>query len=181
MDKINKPSTTAPPVATYNLDEISNTIKSMKNEIELLKKENKELREGNKKLNEEIRNFKENFITIERIDTLYPNNLHFNNVKVIQNFINLNKDSIQYGPYKKYEKGKYCIVYYGKNLSNLCFDCCDDCGKKLLEISMIIKFPDKVVYEVLIPENNKCIEFRAISNQNDSSIIEKINVYKYNY
>ena len=92
-----------------------------------------------------------------------------------------NEQSVQYGPYKKYKEGKYCIIYYGSNLSKLFYDCCDDEGKNILNISLIFKLSDKYVYDVFIPENNKCIEFRAKGNKNCNSIIEKIEVFRYKY
>ena len=88
---------------------------------------------------------------------------------------------MQYGPYNQYPKGKYYIVYYGKNLSKLKFDCCDNEGMTILNISIIYAFSDKVAYEVLIPENNNCIEFRVQGVPNCSSSIDSIEIYKYNY
>ena len=148
----------------------------------LLENQMKLLKEENEKYKEEINYLKKNSIIRELIDTLYPKDLKFNNGNFINGcFILNNKNSWQYGPYIKYEKGKYNIVYYGSNLSKLKFDCCDDEGRKILNISIIYKSKDKVSYEVFLPENNKCIEFRAQGISNNSSIIDKIEVYKYNY
>ena len=137
-------------------DELLSRLTSLENEIKLLKEENKNLKN-------EIK------------DTLYPKDLKFNNIFFDKNGYLLNtEDSWQYGPYKKYKEGKYCIIYYGSNLSKLIYDCCDDEGKNLLNISLIFKSSDKYVYDVFIPENNKCIEFRAKGNKNCNSLIEKI-------
>ena len=147
---------------------------SLENEVKLLKEENQ-------KQQREINYLKENAIR-EKVDTLYPKDLKFNyshfenNVHILNN-----ENSWQYGPYLKYKEGRYCIVYHGNNLNKLNYDCCDDEGRNLLNISMLYKSSNKIAYDVFLPENNKCIEFRAKGNQNCSSSIEKIEIYRYNF
>ena len=114
-----------------------------------------------------------------------------------------NENSVQYGPYEKYEEGKYCIIYYGENLTKVSFDCCDNKGKNLIKISMLYQFSDKAAYDVFLPKNNECIEFRAKRKDKktlikefrhegkkgikelkafiqESTLIKKIEVYRYN-
>ena len=154
--------------------ELLGSIISLKNEIKLLKEENQ-------RQQKEINYLKENAIIREKLDTLYPKDLKFNYINFNNNgYILNNENSWQYGPYIKYQGGKYCIVYYGKNLSQLSYDCCDNEGRNMLNISMLYQFSDKISYDVFLPENNKCIEFRAKGNKNCNSLIEKIEVYRYN-
>ena len=40
-------------------------------------------------------------------------------------YIRVEKNGIQYGPYKHYEQGKYLIEYYGENLMNAKYDSID--------------------------------------------------------
>ncbi len=114
-----------------------------------------------------------------------------------------NEQSVQYGPYKKYKEGKYCIIYYENNLTKVTFDCCDNKGKNLFKISMLYQFSDKAAYDVFLPKNNECIEFRAKRKDKktlikefrhegkkgikelkafiqESTLIKKIEVYRYN-
>ena len=149
----------------YN--ELLSRLASLENEIKLLKEENKNLKN-------EINILKESSIR-EKLDTLYPKDLKFNNIFFDKNGYLLNtEDSFQFGSYKKYKEGKYCIIYYGINLSKLFYDCYDDEGKNILNISLVFKSSDKYVYDVFIPENNKCIEFRVKENKNFNSLIEKL-------
>ena len=124
-----------------------------------LQNENKLLKEKNEKQQKQIDELKKNAIIKIKLDTLYIEDLKFNNVNMDhKTAILINEKSWQYGPYKKYQEGKYCIVYYGNNLHELIYDCCDNKGKN---ISKIFEFSNKVAYNVFLPENNKCIEFRA--------------------
>ncbi len=140
----------------------------------------------------------------EFLDTLYPTNLAFNNVNFNKNGAWLyDENSVQYGPYEKYEEGKYCIIYYGENLTKVSFDCCDKYGMQLINISMLYQFSDKAAYDVFLPKNNECIEFRAKRKDKktlikefrhegkkgikelkafiqESTLIKKIEVYRYN-
>ena len=170
--------------------EMIHNIISLENEIKLLK-------EVNKKQEEKIKNLKKKAISLEKFDTYLMNDLFFNNVDLNQNkaIIKNEESSVQYGPYKKYPEGKYRIVYYGKNLHNLLYDCCDNKGKNLLKIIKLYEFSNKFAYDVFLPKNNNCIEFRARGKKIvkkllfkikknkkkiPKSIIEKIEVYKFN-
>ena len=177
--------------------EIAYNIISLQNQVKALKDENQKLQQIAKDL-------KEKAISKEFLETLYPNNLLFKNINFNKKGALLDKEnSVQYGPYKKYEEGKYHIIYYGKNLTKVSFDCCDNKGKNLLKISKIYHFSDKAAYDVFLPKNNKCIEFRAKRKNkralikefrklnkkgikqlknfiNENSLIEKVEVYRYN-
>ena len=169
--------------------ELINIIKSLQNEINSLKKKNKTL-------DNQIKDLKKNAVSLEKFDTLNIQDLKFNNINLNgEEAILDNENSVQYGPYIKYPKGKYCIVYYGNNLHKLSYDCCDNEGKNLLKINNLYEFSNKFAYDVFLPENNKCIEFRARGKIIDKklrilikikkekypiSIIKKIEVYKYN-
>lgn len=138
-----------------NNQEMLFNIIALQNEIKLLK-------ENNEKQQKQIDDLKRNAIVKTKLDTLYTENLKFNNVNMNnKTAILINEKSWQYGPYKKYQEGKYCIVYYGKNLHELNYDCCDNKGKNILNISKIFEFSNKVAYNVFLPKNNNCIEFRA--------------------
>lgn len=127
-----------------------------------LQNENKLLKEENKKQQKQIDDLKQNAIIKTKLDTFYTEDLKFKNVNMNKKTaILINEKSWQYGPYKKYQEGKYCIVYYGKNLHELNYDCCDNKGKNILNISKIFEFSNKVAYNVFLPKNNNCIEFRA--------------------
>ena len=177
--------------------EILNNMISLQNQINILKEENK----NQKKIIEDL---KTKTITKELLETLYPKNLKFNNINFDElGAILTNEKSVQYGPYKKYEEGKYCIIYYGNNLTKLLFDCCDNLGKNLIKINMLYQLSNKAAYDVFLTENNQCIEFRAkgkILNKKEflkqnrgkknikklleerckvNSRIEKVEVYRY--
>ena len=95
-----------------------------------LQNENKLLKEENKKQQKQIDDLKQNAIIKTKLDTLYTEDLKFRNVNMDnKTAILINEKSWQYGPYKKYQEGKYCIVYYGNNLHELIYDCCDNKGK----------------------------------------------------
>jgi hypothetical protein len=127
-----------------------------------LQNENKLLKEKNKEQQKQIDDLKQNAIIKTKLDTLYTEDLKFRNVNMDnKTAILINEKSWQYGPYKKYQEGKYCIVYYGNNLHELIYDCCDNKGKNKLNISKIFEFSNKVAYNVFLPKNNNCIEFRA--------------------
>ena len=179
--------------------EIAYNIISLQNQIKALKDENK----NQQKIIEDL---KKKAISKELLDTLYPKNLFFKNINFTKKGAFLdNEKSVQYGPYKKYEEGKYCIIYYGKNLTKVSFDCCDNKGKNLIKIFMLYQFSDKAAFDVFLPKNNECIEFRAKRKNKrtlikeflrlggekknkiplkkfvqDHSLIEKVEVYKYN-
>ena len=143
-------------------------------ENELLKKEIEELKK-------EIKILKENCIYKIKIDTLTPKDLLVSGGKVYDEYIRVEKNGIQYGPYKHYEQGKYLIEYYGENLMNAKYDSIDNgIENPILPVNFIIKSPKKVVYEVIIPGNLKSgIEFRA----KDVIVpiqIHRIEVFKYN-
>ena len=138
-----------------NNQEMLFNIIALQNEIKLLK-------ENNEKQQKQIDDLKWNAIVKTKLDTLYTEDLKFKNVNMNnKTAILINEKSVQYGPYKKYQEGKYCIVYYGKNLHELNYDCCDNKGKNILNISKIFEFSNKVAYNVFLPKNNNCIEFRA--------------------
>ena len=138
-----------------NNQEMLFNIIALQNEIKLLK-------ENNENQQKQIDDLKRNAIVKTKLDTLYTENLKFNNVNMNnKTAILINEKSVQYGPYKKYQEGKYCIVYYGKNLHELNYDCCDNKGKNIFNISKIFEFSNKVAYNVFLPKNNNCIEFRA--------------------
>ena len=138
-----------------NNQEMLFNIIALQNEIKLLK-------ENNEKQQKQIDDLKRNAIVKTKLDTLYTEDLKFKNVNMNnKTAILINEKSWQYGPYKKYQEGKYCIVYYGKNLHELNYDCCDNKGKNILNISKIFEFSNKVAYNVFLPKNNNCIEFRA--------------------
>ena len=137
-----------------------------------LQNENKLLKEENKKQQKQIDDLKQNAIIKTKLDTLYTEDLKFKNVNMNEKTaILINEKSWQYGPYKKYQEGKYCIVYYGNNLHELIYDCCDNKGKNKLIISKIFEFSNKVAYDVFLPENNKCIEFRARGKEKNFLIL----------
>ena len=47
-------------------------------------------------------------------------------------------------------------------------------GKNIFNISMLYHFSNKTAYEVFLPENNKCIEFRAKrKSQNITGLLAK--------
>ena len=171
---------------------LENNIIMLQNQVKILKEENQ--------------NLLKNAISKELLDTLYPKNLRFKNINFNEKGAFLvNENSVQFGPYKKYEEGKYCIIYYGNNLTKASFDCCDNKGNKLLKISMLYQLSDKAAYEVFLPKNNECIEFRARGKNKRTlikefrklnkkekeknpltkfkqvnSLIEKVEVYRYN-
>ena len=62
-------------------------------------------------------------------------------------------------------------------MAKLKYDYCDNNGKKILNISIIYQPSDKIVYEVIIPENNKCIEFWDNGSKNCRLFIEKIDIF----
>ena len=174
----------------YNIISLQNQVKELKDKCQ-----------NEQKI---IKDLKEKAITKELLDTLYPTNLAFKSINFNKKGAFLdNEKSVQYGPYEKYEEGKYCIIYYGENLTKVSFDCCDNKGKKLLKISKIYHFSDKAAYDVFLPKKNECIEFRAKRKNkralikefrklkkkgikelknfiNENSLIEKVEVYRYN-
>ena len=145
------------------------------NEIELLKKEIELLKN-------EIKLIKQNCIYKIKIDTLKPKDLRCTIGKCLDDYISIEKDGLQYGPYKSYEQGKYLIVYNGDSLLNAYFDVIDNGIEDKISITFISKTQTKVVYEIIIPGNLKSgIEFRAF-NKNPHTIIsvKSIEVFKYN-
>ena len=177
--------------------ELAYNIISLQNQV-------KELKDKCQNQQKIIKDLKEKAITKELLDTLYPNNLLFNNINFNKKGAWLdNENSVQYGPYEKYEEGKYCIIYYGENLTKVSFDCCDKKGMNLINISMLYQFSDKAAYDVFLPKNNECIEFRAKRKDKktlikefrhegkkgikelkafiqETTLIKKIEVYRYN-
>lgn len=174
----------------YNIISLQNQVKELKDKCQ-----------NEQKI---IKDLKEKAITKELLDTLYPTNLAFKSINFNKKGAFLdNEKSVQYGPYKKYEEGKYCIIYYGENLTKVSFDCCDNKGKNLIKISMLYQFSDKAAYDVFLPKNNECIEFRAKRKNKktlikefrhkgekgikklrafiqETTLIKKIEVYRYN-
>ena len=177
--------------------ELAYNIISLQNQV-------KELKDKCQNQQKIIKDLKEKAISKEFLDTLYPTNLAFNNINFNKKGAWLdNENSVQYGPYEKYEEGKYCIIYYGENLTKVSFDCCDKKGMNLINISMLYQFSDKAAYDVFLPKNNECIEFRAKRKDKktlikefrhegkkgikelrafiqETTFIKKIEVYRYN-
>ena len=149
-----------------------NNCQQMLFDIIALQNKNKLLEENNKKQQKQIDDLKKNVIVKTKLDTLYTEDLKFKKVNMDnKTAILINENSWQYGPYKKYQEGKYCIVYYGNNLNELIYDCCDNKGKNILNISKIFEFSNKVAYNVFLPKNNNCIEFRARGKEKNFLIL----------
>ena len=126
--------------------EIEYNIISLQNQV-------KALNDENQKQQKIIKDLQKKAISKELLDTLYPTNLSFKNINFNKKGAVLDKEkSVEYGPFKKYEEGKYCIIYYGKNLTKVSFGCCDKKGKNQIKISMLYQFSDKAAYDVFLPK-----------------------------
>ena len=80
-----------------------NINKELINRLILLENDIKILKDENQKLKNEINNLKENII-IEKVSTLYPKDLKFNNINIENNeYILSNENSWQYDPFIKYK------------------------------------------------------------------------------
>ena len=106
----------------------------------------------------------------------------YNGLGIINDeYIILSNGGIQYGPYYKYELGKYLVIYNGENLLKAEFDVIDNHYKDKFKFKIINKSEKKVYYEVEINlELFSGIEFRALNNTNTSILIQHIDVYKFN-
>ena len=117
-------------------------------------------------------------------DNLKPKHLHlYGGGKITDEFIRLEKNGTQYGPYKNYPKGKYLIIYYGENLLYASFDIIENGIKEpFIPFNILYKSNNEFIYNIIIPDELKSgIEFRAHNNKNPCFIIVKnIEVYKYN-
>ena len=103
-------------------------------------------------------------------DTIYDNEWYL-----------LKPGEIQYGPYRKYEQGKYLIIYYGNGLLKADFDVIDNHYNDGFNIKIINKSDNKIYYEVEInKELFSGVEFRAFNNKDTLIIIKYIDVFKYN-
>lgn len=81
--------------------ELAYNIISLQNQV-------KELKDKCQNQQKIIKDLKEKAITKKLLDTLYPTNLAFKNINFNKKGALLdNEKSVQYGPYKKYEEGKY--------------------------------------------------------------------------
>ena len=96
-------------------------------------------------------------------------------------YIILYNGSIQYGPYYKYELGKYLVIYNGENLLKAELDVIDNHYKDKFELKTINKSENKIYYEVDINlELFSGIEFRAFNKTNIPILIKYIDVFKFN-
>ena len=97
-------------------------------------------------------------------------------------FILLNCGNIQYGPYRKYEQGKYLIIYHGQNLIEAEFDVIDNGYKDKFNPEKINRAENKIFYDVEINKQLiSGIEFRCFNNKKNSLIVVKyIDIYKFN-
>ena len=117
-------------------------------------------------------------------DNLKPKHLNLcGGGKITDEFIRIEKNGNQYGPYKNYPKGKYLIIYYGENLLYASFDIIENGIKEpFIPFNILYKSNNEFIYNIIIPDELKSgIEFRAHNNKNPCFIIVKnIEVYKYN-
>ena len=142
-------------------------------ETELLKKEIEILKN-------EINLLKENCIYKIKIDDLKPKDLGVTGT-IIDDYIRLQKDQLQFGPYRHYEQGKYFIIYHGDSLLSGVYDVIDNQFKEPFPLTFIYKTSKKVCYEVIIPPDLKSgVEFRVFNKQPTFITIKKIEVYRYN-
>ena len=156
------------PLTNLTFNDKDKEIEFLKKEIELLK--------------EEIKSLKENCIYKIKIVDLLPKDLfvtEVNGSKITNDYILIGKDSVQYGPYRFYEQGKYLIIYHGEGLLNGNFD--NIAGELNFPITIIYKAQLKVAYEVNIPSDIKSgIEFRFHHTGPTFAFVKKIEIYKYN-
>ena len=152
------------------------TEKEKINENELLKKEIEILKN-------EIKYLKENCIYKIKIDDLKPKDLClYGPGKILDEYIRIEKDGAQYGPYRHYEQGKYLIIYHGDSLLNAELDAIDNGLKESnIPFTIINKTQNKISYEIIIPSNLKSgIEFRAFNKSPTIILVKNIEVFKYN-
>ena len=101
--------------------------------------------------------------------------------RIEDEYIVVGKDGVQYGPYKKYEQGKYLIIYHGEGLLSVRLDVYDHGLNKYFPFQIIDKSQSKVSYEFVLSQNlKKGLEFRAHNQEVSFAIVKNIEVYKYN-
>ena len=124
---------------------------------------------------------KENCIFKIKVDDLKPQDLSlFGKGKITDGYIRIEKDGIQFGPYKFYEQGKYLIIYHGDGLLNAEFDVIDNGFKEPIPFTIISKTQNKIAFEIIIPSDLKSgIEFRAFNKKDTFVLVKNIEVYKY--
>ena len=152
------------------------TEKEKINENELLKKEIEILKN-------EIEYLKQNCIYKIKIDDLKPKDLCLSEPgKILDEYIRIEKDGIQFGPYRHYEQGKYLIIYHGDSLLNAKLDVIDNGLKEAnIPFTIINKSQNKISYEIIIPSELKSgIEFRAFNESPTIILVKNIEVFKYN-
>ena len=152
------------------------TEKEKINENELLKKEIEILKN-------EIEYLKQNCIYKIKIDDLKPKDLCLSEPgKILDEYIRIEKDGIQFGPYRHYEQGKYLIIYHGDSLLNAKLDVIDNGLKEAnIPFTIINKSQNKISYEIIIPSELKSgIEFRAFNKSPTIILVKNIEVFKYN-
>ena len=152
------------------------TEKEKINENELLKKEIEILKN-------EIEYLKQNCIYKSKIDDLKPKDLCLSEPgKILDEYIRIEKEGIQYGPYRHYEQGKYLIIYHGDSLLNAKLDVIDNGLKEAnIPFTIINKSQNKISYEIIIPSELKSgIEFRAFNESPTIILVKNIEVFKYN-
>ena len=154
--------------------ELTPSRNQIKNENELLKKEIELLKS-------EIKLLKENCIYKIKIDDLKPKDLCTSKGEILDDYIRVEEDGWQFGPYRHYDQGKYLIVYHGEGLLNGELDVIDNQFKSPFPITIINKTQKKISYEVIIPSDLKSgIEFRIHNKQPTLILIKNIEVFKYN-
>ena len=152
------------------------TEKEKINENELLKKEIEILKN-------EIEYLKQNCIYKIKIDDLKPKDLCLSEPgKILDEYIRIEKEGIQFGPYRHYEQGKYLIIYHGDSLLNAKLDVIDNGLKEAnIPFTIINKSQNKISYEIIIPSELKSgIEFRAFNESPTIILVKNIEVFKYN-
>ena len=118
---------------------------------------------------------------IHRLNSKNGLNL-YKDIGIINNeFIIVSQEGIQYGPYIRYEFGKYLVIYYGENLLKVEFDVIDNHYTDKFNFKIINKSENKICYEVDINrELFSGIEFRAFNNTNTPLLIKYIDIFKFN-
>ena len=106
----------------------------------------------------------------------------YNAINIINDeFIIVSQEGIQFGPYIRYELGKYLVIYYGENLLKAEFDVIDNHYTDKFNFKIINKSENKICYEVDINrELFSGIEFRAFNNTNTPLLIKYIDIFKFN-
>ena len=106
----------------------------------------------------------------------------YNSINIINDeFILVLQGGIQYGPYVRYELGKYLVIYYGENLLKAEFDVIDNHYTDKFNFKIINTSENKIYYEVDINrELYSGIEFRAFNNTNTPILIKYIDIFKFN-